>query len=101
FTVRLGPSTVNGCAPEVPPPGAGVTTVMLAVPAAAMSLARMAAVTCVALTKLVVRGLPLTRTTELVVKLVPVAVRGKAEGPAIGGVGVVPDRGGAGVGAVS
>jgi hypothetical protein len=49
---------VNVSALEVPPPGVGFTTVMAAVPTAAMSAAVMAAVNCVALTNVVVRALP-------------------------------------------
>jgi hypothetical protein len=57
--------TVSVIALEVPPPGAGVLTVMLGVPAVAMSLARIVAVSCVAETNVVLRALPLICTTEL------------------------------------
>ena len=70
--------TVNVCALEVPPPGAGFVTVMLNVPAVVKSLAGMEAVTWVALTKLVVRGEPLKFTTEFVTKLVPFTVSVKS-----------------------
>ena len=43
LSVGAGGSTVKVRAAEVPPPGAGVTTVTWAVPAAAMSLASIAA----------------------------------------------------------
>ena len=43
-----GAVTVNVAAVDVPPPGAGVTTVMEWVPLAATSLANNAAVNCVA-----------------------------------------------------
>src|SRR5438552_16680242 len=49
---------------EVPPPGAGLTTVTGAVPAAAMSLAGMAAVSAVTLTKAVGHAEPVHWTTE-------------------------------------
>jgi hypothetical protein len=49
-TLGAGLFTVNVAAVEVPPPGVGLTTVTAAVPAAATSAARMAAVSCVALT---------------------------------------------------
>ncbi len=48
-------ATVNGSAFDVPPPGAGVKTVTLAVPALAISLARMPAVRRLPSTKVVVR----------------------------------------------
>jgi len=73
--------TVNVCALEVPPPGAGFVTVMLDVPAVVKSLAGMEAVTWVALTKLVVRGEPLKFTIESVTKLVPFTVNVKAASP--------------------
>jgi len=63
---------------DVPPPGVGLVTVTEGVPVLATSLAGMAAVTCVALTKVVVRGLPLKFTSELLTKPVPVTVRVKA-----------------------
>ncbi len=46
---------VKVCGLDVPPPGAGFTTVTLAVPAVAMSAAAMAAVSWVVLTNVVVR----------------------------------------------
>jgi hypothetical protein len=79
---------VKGCAFEVPPPGAGVTTVTLATPAVARSLAAMAAVSWVAETKVVVRGLPFHWTTESVMKPVPFTVRVKAAAPTVREVGL-------------
>src|SRR5574341_952621 len=70
---------VNGVA--APPPGAGLKTVTLAVPAVAMSAAVIVAVTCVELMKVVVRSAPFQRTTELLTKLVPVTRSPKAEPP--------------------
>src|SRR5947208_557213 len=70
--------TVNCCALEVPPPGAGFVTVILNVPAVARSVAGIAAVSCVALTKVVVRAEPLKFTVELETKFVPFTVSGKA-----------------------
>ena len=49
---------VKGKADETPPPGAGLDTVTFAVLGAAMSAAVMAALSCVALTKVVVRAVP-------------------------------------------
>ena len=66
--------TVKASAVDVPPPGAGVKTVIENVPAEAMSDAGIVAVNCVLLTKVVVRLAPLTRTTEAETKLLPVTV---------------------------
>jgi hypothetical protein len=60
---------------DVPPPGAGLKTVTLAVPAVATSLAGMAASSRVLETKVVRRSLPFQRTTEPLTKFVPVMVR--------------------------
>src|SRR5262249_51238723 len=81
-------ATVSGRAADVPPPGAGVNTVMLGVPAPAISLAGMAAVSCVDETNVVVRPAPLTCTIELFVKFEPVAVRVKAAPPADAAAGL-------------
>ena len=72
--VGTGLLTVNVCAAEVPPPGAALKTVMLCVPAVAMSVAGMSAVTDVADTNVVVLFTPSKRATELELKLVPVKV---------------------------
>src|SRR5919108_53171 len=79
--------TENVCAVEVPPPGAGVTTVTLAVPAVAMAAAVMTAVSWVALTTVVVRGAPFHCTVLPGTKPVPVAVSVKAAPPAVALVG--------------
>src|SRR5437660_7622577 len=88
--------TVNCCALEVPPPGAGFVTVILNVPAVARSVAGIAAVSCVALTKVVVRAEPLKFTVELETKFVPFNVSVKAasgtdllDGKMLVGVGLV------------
>src|SRR6266404_5372508 len=75
--------TVNVCAAEVPPPGAGVTTVTCGVPAVARSDAGIAAVSWVALTKVVVRAAPFQRTLEPLTKLLPFRVRMKAAPPTL------------------
>src|SRR6516165_6788091 len=72
---------VKATALEVPPPGAGVETVTLAVPAVATSAVVMAACKAVLETPVVVRGLPFHRTVEKP-KFVPVTVRVKAPLPA-------------------
>jgi hypothetical protein len=66
--------TVKFNDPDVPPPGVGLKTVMDNVPAEATSDAGIVAVSCVLLTKVVVRFAPLTRTTEAETKLLPVTV---------------------------
>ena len=73
--------TANVAEFEVPPPGAGVTTVMLNDPGVVKSLAGMLAVNCVALTNDVVRALPLKLTTEFKTKFAPVTVIVKPESP--------------------
>jgi hypothetical protein len=76
---------------EVPPPGAGFVTVTAFVPAVAMSDARMAAVSWVALTKVVVFAAPAKLTVEELTKPVPFTVRVNACPPAValGGISVV------------
>ena len=64
---------VSVCAADVPPPGPGLKTVMLAVPPSEISAAEIIAVTCPELTNVVVRSEPLKRTTELALKLEPFA----------------------------
>ena len=56
---------------DVPPPE---NTVTEAVPAETMSALAMAAVSCVALTKVVGRSAPFQRTTEVELKLLPFTV---------------------------
>ena len=79
--------TVKVSAVEVPPPGVGVKTVTDNVPAEAMSDAGIVAVSCVLLTKVVVRLAPLTRTTEAETKLLPVTVNVNPGLPAVALVG--------------
>ena len=73
---------VNAIAFEVPPPGAGVTTVTGALPAVTMSLAGIAAVTWPAFTNVVVRAAPFQRTWEVPTKLLPFTVSVNAAPPA-------------------
>jgi hypothetical protein len=75
---------------DVPPPGAGLLTVTLAVPAVAMSLAEIDAVRLVALFRVVVRFDPSQRTVEPETKLEPLTVRVKAELPATADSGLIP-----------
>lgn len=87
--VGAGLFMVNDCTLVVPPPGAGFVTVTLTTPPLAMSAAVMAAVTCVALTKVVVLAAPLKFTTEVETKFVPVAVSVKPAPPAVALVGEI------------
>ena len=74
---------VNVSALDVPPPGVGLVTVTDAVPAVATSAARIEAVTCVELTKVVVRVLPAKLTVAPLTKPVPFTVKVKAAEPAV------------------
>jgi hypothetical protein len=74
---------VNICAFDVPPPGVGLKTVTLAVPAVAISAAVIAAVSCVPLTYVVVRSEPFHLTIEPLTKLVPFTVSVKAPPSAV------------------
>src|SRR5439155_3631429 len=87
----------NPMDPEVPPPGAGVATVICAVPAAAMSAAEMAAVSCVALRNVVVRAAPFQRTVELLTKPLPFTRSVSGPVPAVTPVGVSPVSPGTGL----
>lgn len=85
--VTVYPSTVKVVlAAVVPPPGLGFVTVTLAVPAEDASLAGIAAVSCVALTKVVgsAFGVPVPTMkliTEVETKFVPFTVSVKAAPP--------------------
>ena len=73
---------------EVPPPGAGLNTVTVAVPAVTMSAAVIAAVSCVEDTYAVVRLDPFHRTREPLTKLLPLTVSVKAAPPAVADEGL-------------
>ena len=75
---------------EVPPPGGGLYTVTLAVPAVAMSAARMAAFTSVLETKLVARSDPFHRIFAPETKLLPSTVSVNEGPPAISHDGLRP-----------
>src|SRR6266849_3843972 len=95
-----GAETVKVWPTDVPPPGAGVKTEIFRAPEAAMSLARMLAVSWVAETAVVVRLDPLTWRTEVPEKLVPAAVTVTAGPPAATVVGPMLVSVGAGRGGV-
>jgi hypothetical protein len=76
--------TVKVCGgAEGPVVGAGFVTVTAAVPGVATSVARMAAVTIVLLTNVVVRFTPLICTVAPFTKPVPLTVKGKAPSPTV------------------
>ena len=73
---------------DTPPPGLGLTTVTVAVDATAISLARIVAVNCEPLTKVVALALPFQFTTELVTKPVPFTVSVKPGVPGATDAGI-------------
>lgn len=83
--VMVGPMVsmmLRVAGPEVPPPGAGVKTVILAEPTVAMSAALIAALSCVAPTNVVGRLALFHRTTDPGTKFVPLTMRVKLGPPA-------------------
>jgi hypothetical protein len=83
FTAEPGPVTpkssiVKLLAVEVLPPGAGLVTVTLTAPPLEMSAAGMAAMSCVALPKVVVSVLPLKLTIAVETKPEPFTMRVRA-----------------------
>ena len=88
---------VNVCALEAPPPGVGLKTVTGAVPAVATSFARICAWSWVLLTRVVVRLTPFQRTTDALLKFVPVATSVNAALPATALVGEIELSVGAGL----
>lgn len=85
--VGAGLFTVKATEFDVPPPGVGLVTVKLKVPPVAMSEAGIAAVSCVALIKVVARVFPLNFTVELLTKFVPFTAKVNAPPPAVALVG--------------
>lgn len=73
---------VSVAAVEVPPPGAPVTTVICAEPGFAMSVALTATLSCVELTYVVVRFVPLNCTTDEGPNPLPLTLSPKAALPA-------------------
>jgi len=80
---------VNVTAFDVPPPGAGFTTVTDAVPALAIRAAGTVAVSCVALTNVVVSAVPFQFTVEPETNLVPFTVNVNCAPPAVAEVGLI------------
>jgi hypothetical protein len=75
--------TVKLTAEEVPPAGVGLNTVIGKLPPVCTSAAVICAVNWVELTRVAGRLLPLKRTIELPLKLVPLTVNTKSASPAI------------------
>src|SRR5215831_13139906 len=74
-----GGVTCRMAAADVPPPGAGVNTVILAAPGLGMFADVILAVNCVALLNVVGRLLLLIRTTDELTKPPPVTIRSKSD----------------------
>jgi len=87
--VGVGLLTVSVCAPEVPPPGPGFTTVIESVPPTAMDDDGMVIVIIVDETNVVTNGTPFTSTVDEALKFVPVTVSVKDGPPAVVEVGEI------------
>jgi hypothetical protein len=94
---RAKPMIVKVWALEVPPPGAGFTTVTWAVPPTAMSAAVIAAVNWVEETYVVVRFDPFQLTVEPETKPVPFTVSVNPAPPAVVEAGLRPVVAGTGL----
>src|SRR5262245_2474615 len=98
LTVRTGAGmTVNSVAADVPPPGAGVTTVIGQAPATARSAADSVASNCVELTNVVGRGDPFHASTDDDVNLLPSTWTVTGAEPATADVGDIDATTGAGL----
>ena len=95
--VGVGLLTVKVFPVDVPPPGAGLKTVTVGVPAVAMSVASMEAVACVEEMTLVVRSTPFHRTLAPETNPVPVTVRVNAVLPAMAELGESVEMAGIGL----
>ncbi len=87
--VGTGLSMVNVCTFEVPPPGAGLTTVIESVPAVVISAAVTVAVIDELEIKVVARGDPLKSAVDEAIKFVPLIVTVKSDPPAMVEVGLI------------
>ena len=89
-SVGTGLFTVKVCAPDVPPPGPGFTTVIESVPPTAMDDDGTVIVIVVLEINAVVNGTPLKSIVDDALKFVPVTVSVKDDPPAVVDVGVMP-----------
>jgi hypothetical protein len=96
----IGLCTINDCAFDVPPPGAGLVIVILNAPAVVKSDIKIAAVNCVAETYVVVLAEPAKFTTDVAIKFVPLTVRVNPASPIFFEVGEIEVVVGIGFGAV-
>jgi len=94
---RLVLVIVNVDTPDLPPPGAGLLTVTLAVPALATSAADTDAVSLLLLTKVVASAAPFQLTAEEDTKLPPLTVSVNAVPPAVTVVGATAEIAGTGL----
>jgi hypothetical protein len=92
-----GSKIVKLTAFEGPPPGLGLLTVTLAVPAVSISPAEMEAVNFLELLKVVVRSDPFHCTLAAETKLEPFTVRVKPGSPATAELGLIPVTDGTGL----
>ncbi len=83
--------------PLVPPPGAGLSTLTVAVPAVLSKVEATAALRLLLLTKVVGRAVPFQFTTEPEMKLLPDTVRVMAAEPAVAEAGDMEARAGTGL----
>jgi hypothetical protein len=89
--VGTGLLMVNVCAFDVPPPGAGFTTVMESLPPMAMDEDGTVIVIVVLETNVVVNGTPLKSIVDDALKFVPVTVSVKDGPPAVVEVGLIEE----------
>src|SRR5207244_11993937 len=82
---------------DSPPPGVGLKTVMVGVPAATTSAALICAVSWVLLTKVVGRSTPFHLTTDALMKSLPFTVNANAASPAVLFAGEIAEITGNGV----
>src|SRR2546422_609204 len=85
---RLEAVTLELAVVEGPPPGEGLKTVTVELPALEMSLAGIEAVSWLALMNAVARFAPFQRTTDPETKLLPLTVRLNAAPPATADMGL-------------
>lgn len=95
--VGAGLLTVRVWAPDVPPPGAGLTTVIESVPPTAMSEAGTVTLMDVLEAKVVVNGTPLKYMVDEALKFVPMTVRMKDDPPAVTEAGLIDEVVGTGL----
>src|SRR5690348_9635266 len=91
-----GSNTLKAMLVESPPPGAGFRTAIAKLPATSTSAEKIAAVSCVELTKVVCRGVPPNTTLAPLTKFVPVTVSVKPPLPNATDAGAIDEMVGSG-----